>query len=181
MEVIRQFTISSAIDLLGLDIIDFNRLNGVWKDPGEAMNTILSWFDGVAIATEVKVHDYFNAPMRDDFPGWKHIGTHEKIGRYYWNWFWWHHENGNLYFSDAPDFYGNLEDGSRFWGDIGKISASAFARTQKQMRDHDIWVTLKGDGSRQVVIEPKINILEKYGEMYSKPLLGGSLTKHTSK
>lgn len=165
MEIIRQFTISTASDIMSLDIIDFNRLNGCWSNSGKAIDTILSWFNGAAIATEVIIHNYFDAPKRLDFPGWDHVGGHEKIGRLYWDWFYWNHENGKLNYSDSPDFYGEFDDGAMFWGDVGRVSASAFAMTQKGMRDHDLWITLKGNGDHQILIEPQVDICELFGSI----------------
>lgn len=171
MEILRQFTISTASDILSLDVIDFNRLNGCWPNSGKAMDTILSWFNGVAIATEVVIPNYFDAPERNDFLGWSHVGGHEEVGKYYWNWFYWNHENGNLNFSDSPDFYGEFGDGARFWGDVGRVSASAFAMTQKGMGAHDLWITLKGDGNHQVLIETQVDI----NQIFSSLAFGGQL------
>jgi len=145
---------------LEAEIIDFNRLNAVWKNSGDALKTIFSWFDNVATITKVRIPDFHDAPIRDDWPEWKNIGNHPQIGKAYWNWFFLHHERGELNFSDAPDFYGEFEGGGMFWGDIGKVSASTFAMTQKGMSAGDLWISLLEDGGLQVVIECHINIVE---------------------
>jgi len=146
------------MDVLSLDIIDFNRLNGHWSDSSGALKTIFSWFDGMAVATVAKIHNYLEAPKRDDWPGWDHCGSHSGVGQTYWNWFWWNHPNGELCFDDQPDFFGMFDDGSRFWGDVGKVSASTFAMSQKFLRKNDLWISLLGDGSRQVLIESLVDI-----------------------
>ena len=153
------------MDVLSLDIIDFNRLNGHWSNSADALKTIFSWFDGMAVVTVAELQNYIKAPGRDDWPGWDHVGSHEDVGKSYWNWFWWNHPKGELYFSDAPDFYGKFEDGSRFWGDVGRVSASTFAYTQKMLRKHDLWISLLGDGSRQVLIEPLVDINKLFSEL----------------
>jgi len=159
MEIITQKLITSPFEILEADIIDFNRLNGVWNNSGDALKTIFSWFDHSATITKVRIPDFHEAPVRDDWPGWDHIGHHAEIGQAYWNWF--HlHKKGTLNFSDAPDFYGVFEGGGMFWGDVGKVSASTFAMTQKGMSAGDLWISLLEDGNLQVIIECHINIVE---------------------
>ena len=153
------------MDILSLDIIDFNRLNGYWDNPAQALDTIFSWFNpelycgyNVATITKVRIPNFNDAPIRTDFPGWSHVGGHEAIAKDYWDWFYWNHPGGNLHLSDSPDFYGNFEDGTMFWGDIGKVSASAFAITQKTMGANDLWISIPGGGSTQTIIETHIDI-----------------------
>jgi len=160
-KIIKSKLIESPMDIIELDIIDFNRLNGYWNNSKEALDTIFSWFNGIASATIMKFDNYFDAPKRDDFPNWKHCGYHEEIAQEYWNWFFWNYPNPNnkLYLSDSPDFHGIFEK-HFFWGDIGKVSASAFAMTQKQMGMHDLWISLLGQGDWHVVIEPLVSIID---------------------
>lgn len=153
MKVLDQGFFQSDYDILKLNIIDWNRLNGTWGNPGDAIRTITSWLVGRAGYTvlESDLHRY---PVRNDWPGWEHPGDHERLGRLYWNCFHASHL-GELHFSDAPDFYGRIvtQDGEQqIWGDIGKVSAQAFAITQKKMGKHDIWVSVLDD-VREVVIE----------------------------
>lgn len=168
MEIIRQFVIKDEMDLMSLNIIDWNRLNGCWYSPDEAVVTITSWFRGHALATECVIHNFKDAPEAEKpFPGWDHVGGHESEGMLYWNWFYWNHPGGVLKFSDSPDFYGKFEDGERFWGDIGKVSASAFAMSQKMMRAHDLWISDLYNG-RHVLIEPMIDIIHIFQGSLSK-------------
>jgi hypothetical protein len=170
MGIIKQKLITSTEDILEANIIDFNRLNGCWDSPVGALQTILSWFRNAATIAYFQIEDFYDAPEREDWPGWKHIGNHPELGRKYWNWFFWKHSNGQLWFSDSPDFGGILpsDDSGRrnwFWGDIGKVSASAFARVQKQMSDGDIWISVLGDGKQHVVIEPHYSISDLWGKI----------------
>ena len=166
MEIIEQKLITSPLDIIGLDIIDFHRLNGVWTNSRQAIETIFSWFNNLAIFTKIRIHNFNDAPIRDDWPGWDHVGSHSEIGQKYWNWFFWNHPSGKLYFSDSPDFYGEFPEGSRFFGDIGLVSASAFAFTQKQLRAHDLWITISGNGKEQILIEPLIDISKLFSSTF---------------
>jgi hypothetical protein len=161
MKVLKKGRFESSIDLMKLNIIDWNRLNGFWDDPGKALESIASWFIGCATYTVIE-YDLRNVPDRDDFPGWDHVGHHENMGRLFWNDFFYHFPDGKLQFADAPDFYGSFppdELGRRapFWGDIGKISASGFTLTQKQMPAHSLWISVVSV-NRQVLIEPLYDI-----------------------
>src|SRR6266567_6954646 len=51
MEVIEQKIIKSELDIMKLNIIDWNRLNGSWRNPADAVRTISSWFLGRAMYT----------------------------------------------------------------------------------------------------------------------------------
>jgi len=142
---------------MALDIINWHGLNGSWSDPGAALHTITSWFANAAHATTIEV-DLSEAPKRNDFPGWDHVGNHEYMGKLYWNWFH-HNHNGDLIFSDSPDFRGAFwDDGSqsRFYGDIEFVSAQAMAITQKQMRFGEVWISIFAH--KQVIIEPMVDI-----------------------
>lgn len=160
MKLLKQKKIESPLDIMELDIIDWNRLNGSWNNAGEALQSISSWFVGSAHYTIIE-HDLSHAPERDDWPGWDHVGNHEPLGRLYWNDFH-YHRAGKITFSDAPDFYGQFigkdgKPGAHFYGDIGKISAQAFAITQKKMRAHDLWISVI-DTHHQVLIESLLDI-----------------------
>jgi len=167
MKIIEQRFIESPLDILELNIIDFNRLNGVWGNPREAIDTIFSWFDPMltpgAVFTICNIDDFERAPDRDDFPDWKHIGSHVEIAKYFWNWFFFNHPNGHLRLSDSPDFWGNFgEFFPTMRGDFGKVSASTFALSQKAMQKNDIWVSVLGNGSEHVIIESQYSILDFY-------------------
>ena len=166
MKIQSRKKITDMLDIVELDIIDFNRLNGVWANPADAMRTIFSWFNpenyhgyNVATITVADIPDFFDAPMRDDFPEWEHLGNHLETATAYWDWFYWRHPKGELILSDSPDFQGVFEDGYRFWGDIGKVSASAFAHTQKQLGANDLWISIPFHGVRHVIIETHIDIM----------------------
>lgn len=162
MEIISQKMIKDPFDILELNIIDFNRLNGSWNNQGDALKTIFSWFKNTAMVTRIKVDDFRNAPVLDNWPGWEHAGYHEKIGQLYWNWFYCNHPGGEIHFSDSPDFWGLMPpyEGkrARIHGDIGKVSASAFSFSQKFMRINDIWISVLDNGEEHVVIESFMDI-----------------------
>lgn len=165
MHMIEQGIFQSSYDILKLNIIDWNRLNGTWQHPGDAIRTISSWVIGRAGYTIIEddLHAY---PERTDWPGWEHPGNHERLGRLYWNSFY-AAQTGVLRFSDAPDFYGTIETQNgvqQIWGDIGKVSAQAFAMTQKKMRVNDIWVSVLDD-THQVVIESLADNLNEWEQL----------------
>ena len=144
MTVLNKTQLLHPDDVLTLNLIDFTRLNGYWDNLLQAAETIFSWWDG-AIVTTIKHENYHDAPEREDWPGWEHTGDHPFQGRQYWNWFWHDRPNGcKLVFSDSPDFWGHLDDGSGFWGDIGMPSASAVALTQKSMGAHELFIFVHG-------------------------------------
>jgi len=107
------------------------------------------------------------APERDDWPGWKHVGAHELLGKLYWNWFY-QRPMGDLHFSDSPDFHGRItfpdSPNRDFWGDIGKVSASTFIGSLKMMDANDLWISVL-DERTQVVIEPLVSIKELWLSM----------------
>src|SRR6266702_7478194 len=128
MEVIAQKIFKSELDIMKLNIIDWNCLNGSWRNPADAVRTISSWFLGRAVYTIAR-EDLAEFPERDDWPGWKHVGRHERLGRLYWNAFY-GSDMGTITFADEPDFSGTLIFPGykrHFWGDIGKVSAQCFA------------------------------------------------------
>jgi len=168
MPVVEQRLIESERDIMKLDIIDWNRLNGSWANSFDALQTIASWFAHKAYYTVVK-HDLRFAP-NIDWPRWKHAGSHEYLGHLYWNDFY-YRQRGNLVFSDEPDFHGTLNhpDGgiSHFWGDIGKVSAQIFALTQKELGAHDLWISVV-DEHTQIIIEPFVNLRDQWASMLIK-------------
>ncbi len=173
VEIVRQGIIESEYDLTDLHIIDWCRLGSYWRHAGDAIRAISSWFIWRAMYTGVK-GDLCQAPDRDDWPGWKHVGRHEQLGRLYWNYFHWV-EMGTLSFHDEPDFSGTLDlenEGQRrqakFWGDIGKVSAVTFAHVQKQMNKHDLWISIPAYDC-QVIIEAADDIQA----LWMKKLTGG--------
>ena len=148
VEIVRQGIIESEYDLTDLHIIDWSRIGGYWRHAGDAIKAVSSWFIWRAMYTVVTC-DLRQAPDRADWPGWKHVGRHEEIGRLYWNYFHWA-GMGTISFHDEPDFSGtlDLEDeagqprSAKFWGDVGKVSAVTFAHVQKRMNKGDIWISL---------------------------------------
>jgi hypothetical protein len=154
-----QTLIGSAHQILQLDIVDWNRLNGYWEHPAAALETVASWLLGNAVYGKLQV-DMSAAPDRDDWPGWQHAGNHAPIGRLFWNWFHWK-KRGTLVFADAPDFSGTLHlvNGQtiNFFGDIGKVSPSPFLRTIKLLEQDDIWISIPNTKT-QISIEPLISM-----------------------
>lgn len=151
---------TTPYQVMGLNIMDFNRPNGVWSNPGDALETISSWLIHRARFTKIEVMDFEDAPVRDDCPDWKHYGkTHGPIGENLRNWFYWKFPHSKLALADEPDFYGwfAVDDGfdhkPKFWGDIGKVSISTFSRTIKGMSNGDLWISVLDEGRRQVIIE----------------------------
>ena len=78
---------------------------------------------------------------------------------------------GSLTLSDSPDFQGTLtgitKDGERtpwFWGDIGTVSASAFALTIKQMDAHDLWISILSS-TKQIILEPSVSFSDLFASM----------------
>jgi len=162
MGIIEQKLFTSELDIMKLNIIDWNRLNGSWRNPAEALRTISSWFVGNAAYTILRA-DLTEFPERSDWPGWKHAGRHERLGRLYWNAFY-DSDMGTITFADEPDFSGMLIFPGyerHFWGDIGKVSAQCFAMTQKCMREGDLWISVL-DERTQVIIEAGYDIAAAY-------------------
>lgn len=154
VKVLEQGLIRDEYDILKLDIVDLGRRNGYWKNPADALRYLVTTLAGRAYYS-IKQCDLCEAPARDDWPGWEHVGYHEEMGKLYWNWF---HARytGETSFSDSPDFFGHLrfEDGhtAQFWGDIGQVSLSGFAAALNQMSTHDIWISVLNE-KKQISIE----------------------------
>jgi len=152
--------IKSARDLMKLEIIDWNRLIGYWKNIPEAAESLASWLIESESQYSIIKCRMDDAPERDDWPGWKHIGHHPEIGQVFWNWFH-YHQKGEIHFSDSPDFFGKLRLGDwperTFFGDIGLVSAPTFSRTIRALRAHDVWITVV-DTETQIMIEPMYSI-----------------------
>ena len=148
--------ITSIRDIVKLDIVNWNHLNGYWPNPQAAMDCIGQRWVGYATYTILETDDMSLAKSNAPWPNWKHVGCHEELARAYWHWF---HalEMGDLTLSDSPDFWGHLSCGATFWGDFGQVSASAFAYTQMTMRAHDLWISVLSN-IRQVLIEPFIDL-----------------------
>jgi hypothetical protein len=157
-KIIEQGPIRNVEDLVKLHIIDWRRLNGSYQHEYEAMKVAESWLAGRASYTIID-HDLNLAPERDDWPEWEHVGNHTGIARLFWNDF--HYRlKGSLNLVDEPDFYGSMQfkDSSNdFWGDIGQVSAQCFLLVMRQMKAHDLWISLL-DEKRQVIIEPNYNL-----------------------
>jgi hypothetical protein len=85
IQIIGQGIIQSMPDFFGLHIVDFSRLNNYWPHLGEAIDHIAGYVVRNVAWTKVRVNMHA-IPNRDDWPGWNHVGTHEDVGRAYWNW-----------------------------------------------------------------------------------------------
>ena len=153
---IKKGTFESESDLLALDIVDFSRLNGYWPNAGAAMRTIFNFLkDGNATYEVFNVPGFDDAPPRDDFPDWSHVGNHVDVARRFWNWFHHHFPQYELNLSDSPDFQciKRGEDSTHFiWGDFGQVSASAFALCQKLCRAGDMWMSVLDRGHTHVLV-----------------------------
>jgi hypothetical protein len=164
--ILAEGTFSLESDLMSLNIIDFNRLNGYWSDPGAAMRTLFSHLrDGFALYAIYDVPNFDSAPERSDFPNWTHVGNHVQLGRRFWNWFRFHFPDYVLNLGDSPDFQAHKIDSSGhhwIWGDFGQVSASAFALSQKQMAPGDMWISVLDDGPRHVVITYHVDCRIKF-------------------
>ena len=149
-----QKLITSMDDMVELGIIDWHRVHGCWKSELEGMRVISSWFINNAVATRIEC-DLRNFPIRADFPEWEHTGLgHIQLARRYWNCYQTLEDAGELYFGDEPDFYGKFKSGSSFWGDFGKVSASAFSLSAcRKLKDGDLWISVL-DYKTQIIIEP---------------------------
>ena len=165
-------------DILSLDIVDLNRLNGYWSNPAECIDSMWSWLTmngkGGFFASWVEP-DTWGQHTREDFPEWKHVGNHVSVGIDYWAWFMSTRQNDSdsLSFSDSPDFYGDIGS-NHFWGDIGKCSPDVITRTVKQMQAGDLWISLVGDGSLHIVLEARYSPMLEWSKTFSlhaRPLL----------
>ena len=167
--IIKTIELKTISDILALDIIDFNRLNGYWKNSAEALNTIWSWVTlngkGGFFASRIEPEDW-GQYERADFPEWKHVAYHVGVARDYWCWFMntQKSEGDYLRFSDSPDFYGSVSK-KNFWGDIGKTSPNAFMQSIKQMNDGDLWISLIDDGICHIVLEARYSPRKTWAEM----------------
>jgi hypothetical protein len=173
MGIIKQGVISSVEEIGSLKIMDFSRCNGVWQNnPVTAMKVAEKWMVGRMRYTILEI-DMSKYSQRNDWPGWKHTGHHEPLGRMYWNCFF-ANDNGHgvLEFSDSPDFAGTFcssksEKETRFYGDIGQVSASTFLiDVLPRMDESDLWVTVLNKNT-QVILEPLCDI----GDMMKKSML----------
>ena len=172
--IIKTIELKTISDILSLDIIDLNHLNGYWANSAESINTIWSWatFNGRGgfFASWIEPDNWdkykWGGCRRNDFPGWSHVGDHVSAGMDYWDWFMdtRQYDSDSLHFSDSPDFFGTLGV-KNFWGDIGKVSASAFAITLKQLDKGDLWITLVGGGERHIVLEARYSPRKTWAEM----------------
>lgn len=182
MSVQQQGMIESASDLSKLGIVDWNRLNGYWKNDVTAALAILNtWIVGHAQYT-IAHTDLTQFPERDDWPGWSHTGNHERIGRLYWNMFQACFSGaGTLAFADAPDFQGTLLPPITpreifFYGDIGKASGATFVFTLMHLNAGDLWISLV-DEQTQIIIELLADVSQVFSQQCSRELtalLGGS-------
>lgn len=154
--IIEQGEITSSSDLLKLKVVDWNRLIDYWDSIPEAADSIASWLIVTRAHYSILRCDMHVAPKRDDWPGWNHVGGHPEMGQLFWNHFHWKN-TGKLYFSDSPDFHGELQfpdqTSAKFYGDVGLVSAPTFMRSIKMLNEHDVWITVV-DAETQIMIEP---------------------------
>jgi hypothetical protein len=149
--------IRSVGDFVRLGIVDWTRYKPYWKSPQQAMEIVSSHFMK-RMGFLVAHLDLYEYPDRDDFPGWKHAGRHEELGRLYWNHF---HAvfSGKMHFHDQPDFSGVIIHKDRsptdwsFWGDLGQVSPITILDISRALLPHTMWISVL-DTQTQVVIEP---------------------------
>lgn len=175
--------IKTAKDLVKLNIVDWNRLNGYWDNPQEAAESISSWLIAGECHYSIYKDDITKAPNRGDWPGWRHVGNHPEMGRLFWNWF--HlNKNGTIHFSDSPDFHGtflspiNPSDESTFYGDIGLVSASTFMHTMRNFSENYMWISVV-DHDTQILIEPMFSIRQIWFNWFSEEVLGKKSAQRT--
>jgi hypothetical protein len=161
-EILKQKTITTIDDIIDLPV-DWRRGN-IRGLPSEKIKVAFSWFKDAAICTTIKVNNFWQAPERNDFPDWDHVGSHVRIAKAYWNWFHWYFkqsEKDYLKLSDSPDFYGEIYHSGKkhnFVGDFGIVSDSAFLLMQKHMDANDLWISVLNEGDLHIVIEPLYSI-----------------------
>lgn len=167
MTIVETGRFKSRRDILKLNVVDWNRLINYWDNIDEAVEAISSCLIGIADYSIIEC-DMNAAPQRDDWPGWNHVGTHEQMGYLFWNWFHWK-KKGIIHFSDSPDFSGKLilpnYPATKFYGDIGLVSAPTFIRTLKIMDANEIWITVV-DSHTQIVIEPQVSIRQLWMDLF---------------
>src|SRR5690348_12234864 len=167
MAIIKQGTFKAPEDVWNMQCVDWQRLNGHWRNQVEAANHLASWLVDTCSWSLIE-HDLRSAPDRSDFPVWTHGEQHAELGRLYWNWF---HAgyDGMLIFGDEPDFGGTIrwDDGEtvHILGDIGVVAVSTFALCVKQLRAHDLWVSVLDDHT-QFVIEPLVSLTDIRAEQW---------------
>ena len=156
MEIREQGYIRSSVDIGRLNMIDFHRCNGIWRNnPVLAIQAVSTALVGKTFYSIFDC-DMTQFPERDDFPTWHHAGNHHVLARQYWNMF---HAlfHGQLQFHDSPDFSGTFVDEesgevSRFQGDIGKVAVSMFCLdVLPQMKKGDLWISLVSSHTHTIV------------------------------
>jgi hypothetical protein len=157
IEIISQGYIETPYDFVRLDLVDWNRAKV--HERQHIMDAISSWFVCTSYYYILKV-DLLAYPERNDFPGWKHAGHHEDMGKLYWNFFHDHFEEGTLKFADSPDFSGSfIMDGktTSVYGDIGHVSPIGMREAIACLKQFDNWVTVV-DTQTQIIIQPFMDI-----------------------
>lgn len=146
---------SSPRELVALGIIDFGRLHGYWGSREKAVAHIGGLLCGGADYVVYEVPDFDACPVRDDWPGWSHVGGHPPIGRKLWDWFHHHLPDYSLVLKDQPDFQAikRTAEGTHFInGDIGQVSPQAFVFAMNGAKPGDMWISVLDGGKRHVVI-----------------------------
>ena len=170
-EIVEQFTIWSPSDIAKLDIVDTTRMGmlGKYTDVNSYnyFDLMYKYLYGCGVA---KVHvdglrKYHGSGPQ--FPGWKHVGNHERTGLRLWHY--WHAAYGEdleaLNFVDSPDFNMRITHPAKQWGfepevikivgDVGKVSATTFLESQIHgcgFTD-DFWVTARHSGAELIWIQ----------------------------
>jgi hypothetical protein len=165
MRLIECGIISSANDLARLKIIDYGRA-AYCESRHHAKFATAKWLINHTIYYKIE-DDLTQYEERSDWKKWSHPGNHPLIGKLYWNWFHSLH-TGKLVFGDEPDFWGHYETDNglqKFWGDIGKVSATTFLWTITKLGQNDIWISVV-DSKTQVLLCPLYNIREVFQERF---------------
>lgn len=166
MRLIETGIITSPHDLARLKIIDYGRAS-YCESRDHAKIATAQWLINHTVYFKIE-DDLTRYEERSDWKRWIHPGNHPEIGKLYWNWFHSTH-TGKLIFADEPDFWGHYEtdDGlRRFWGDIGKVSATTFLWTITKLGEGDIWISVV-DFKTQILLCPLYNIREVFQERFS--------------
>jgi hypothetical protein len=156
--------IRNAGDFLRLNLVDWARATrSHWKSEQDAIDRIAPVFVN-RFGYKIVDLDLDAFPERDDFPGWKHVGNHEEIGRLYWNHFKHDFPDSDLHFHDSPDFSGIIRYTDQrkdhypynefyFYGDIGKVSPVAILDSMHAAVKNTLWITVVSE-QRQIILEP---------------------------
>jgi len=164
-----------------LDIVDWSRTNGAFRNPYQAMTHTCSWLINRAWYT-ISQEDMTLAPVRDDWPDWKHAGQHEELGRIWWNYFLNVGEgvSHQLAMPDVPDFCGSVTyEGveHQVFGDIGSIPVQACVASTKQMRPGDLWISVCDTQTHIVIESDRNNVADLAAQFTLKTIVASHLRR----